>query len=88
MCKYVPVLRWDQKYQRVTRSCEMVSCYLNVASYRFWYLQSTVCILPVAQHEVRELIAGPKYGTHETCLNFNNNSVITFPMQSCTLSPK
>lgn len=68
----------------------MASCYLNIASYRFCYLRCIVCILPVAQHEVKELFAGPKYGTHETCLglHFSNNSVIAFPMQSCALSPK
>lgn len=31
----------------------------------------------MAQHEVRELIAEPKYSAHETCLglNFSNNSL-------------
>lgn len=29
-----------------------------------------ICILPMMQHEVRELIAGPKYCTHEIGWSF------------------
>jgi len=46
--------------------------------------------LPTAQHEVKELIAGPVYYTQETVTSFILVAilVITLPMQNCTVSPK